>query len=157
MRNQFRAFGFKCNLYRYNEGLRALVECPAPCVCIVAKAWVGLYKLNAVDRLLDSVCFQPFNLSSENPVSNIAFKFNLSHYTWGEQCERVLGVTLEENVAMIEESAGAYNRLLYKPQLSFISCLTIVHFICLNEAVYLLIPLKKPNHLNTSAEPPFKR
>ena len=38
-----------------DEGLRALVECPAPCACIVAKAW-------------------------------------------GEQCERVLGVSFEAGV-----------------------------------------------------------
>lgn len=46
-----------------DEGLKALVECPAPAVCIVAKAW-------------------------------------------GEQCERVLGVSLEENLVMIEESVA---------------------------------------------------
>ena len=46
-----------------DEGLRALAECPAPCACVVAKAW-------------------------------------------DEQCERVLGVTLEENVRMIAESVA---------------------------------------------------
>ena len=46
-----------------DEGLKALTDCLAPCVCIVAKAW-------------------------------------------DEQCEKVLGVSPEENIAMIEESVA---------------------------------------------------
>lgn len=46
-----------------DEGLKALTDCPAPCVCIVAKAW-------------------------------------------DEQCEKVLGVSPEENIGMIEESVA---------------------------------------------------
>jgi 2-isopropylmalate synthase len=46
-----------------DEGLKALVECPAPCVCVVAKAWE-------------------------------------------EQCEKVLGVDADENLAMVTESVA---------------------------------------------------
>ena len=50
-----------------DEGLKALVDCPAPCVCVVAKAWE-------------------------------------------EQCEKVLGVDGDENLAMVAESVAFLRR-----------------------------------------------
>ena len=50
-----------------DEGLKALVDCPAPCVCVVAKAWE-------------------------------------------EQCEKVLGVDGDENLAMVVESVAFLRR-----------------------------------------------
>ena len=69
-------------------------------------ATAGLYRSNSVvTHKLESAWFQPFSLSSENPVSpNFALKFNLYRYTTLTATSALRSVAIK-NVAM---GSGTY-------------------------------------------------